>query len=494
MNLLKKTTIAISLLVSVNEFTAQNISIAKGGQTPSKIVKGSDVLNFMSGGNHYFFTTYSERAVMQYHMQSFDNGGALLADKTLEVKVGVFNNSYGIDQVIGLGSKVYAMVEHLDKPAGKNSLSARVVDKTGIVSEEEVEVMSVPFEKTMNSGFNYSSVSPDNKTLAVVGEMPYAKEQPAQFKIATYNTELKKIKEGTINLPGENTKNKSMSQLVANDGTVYLIRKGMTKKGEITLTVYQWLPEKPSEVTEYIIEVVEPNQIFNYTQAINSNNELIVSGTYYERKTLTVGEKKAVGVFYFTNKNKSEKIFKTFTLDTPVDNLTSRKLLVNGNTIFLTAEQYKEEKITPPASAAGSMGTFDFNYNYIHKNEFVIAMDADGNKKFQLELAKDFTSRDFDKQYYSTYFICNDKLTVVYNDASKKYLKGYESYYGYQVPVLVQITNDGLMQPPVIFKDDIKIDQYHVLNPSYSIQTSNNQISFLEDYNQNSRFITFKIN
>jgi hypothetical protein len=73
--------------------------------------------------------------------------------------------------------------------------------------------------------------------------------------------ELKKIKEGTINLPGENTKNKSMSQLVANDGTVYLIRKGMTKKGEITLTVYQWLPEKPSEVTEYIIEVVEPNQI-----------------------------------------------------------------------------------------------------------------------------------------------------------------------------------------------------------------------------------------
>ena len=121
-------------------------------------------------------------------------------------------------------------------------------------------------------------------------------------------------------------------------------------------------------------------------------------------------------------------------------------------------------------------------------------MDADGNKKFQLELAKDFTSRDFDKQYYSTYFICNDKLTVVYNDASKKYLKGYESYYGYQVPVLVQITNDGLMQPPVIFKDDIKIDQYHVLNPSYSIQTSNNQISCLEDYNQNSRFITFKIN
>lgn len=491
---LKKTAISLFLALSVTNSIAQNISISKGDQTSSKIVKSSDVLNFMSGGNHYFFTTYSEHAVKQYHMQSFDNAGALLTDRTLEVKVGVFNNSYGIDDVKGLGNKVYALVEHLDKPAGKNSLLARVIDNEGSVSEEEIEVMSIPFEKTMNSGYNYSSVSPDNKTLAIVGEMPFVKEQPAQFKIALYNQDLNKIKEGVINLPGENTKNKSMSLLVANDGTAYLMKKGMTKKGEITLTIYQWLMDKPSEVTEYIVEVIEPNQIFNYSQIINSKNELIVSGTYYERKTLTVGEKKAVGVFYFTNKNKTEKIFKTFTLDAPIDNLTSRKVLINGNTIFLTAEQYKEERITPPASSAGSMSTFDYNYDYTHKSEYVIAMDAEGNKKFQLEIAKDFTVRDFDKQYYSSYFICNEKLTIIFNDASKKYIKGYESYYGYQIPVLVQITNDGLMQSPVIFKDERKLDQYYTLNPSYSLQTSNNQISFLEEYNQNSKFITFKIN
>ncbi len=476
------------------EVNSQNISIIKGGQTFAKQEKTSECINFMNSGNHFFFTKYSEGAVPKYYMQSFDNNGNFLTNTTLEINEGVFNNSYGIDQVIGFGPKVYAMVEHLDKPAGKNSLTARAIDNIGRVSEDEVEVMSIPFEKTMNSGFNYTSVSPNNSILAVVGEMPYAKEQPAQFKIALYNQDMKKVKEGTINLPGENTKNKSMSQVVANDGTVYLIKKGMTKKGEITLTIYQWLSENPSEIKEYTIELIEPNQIYNYTYEINSNNELIVTGTYYERKTLTVGEKKAIGVFFFTNKGKTEKVFKTFTLDTPVENLTTRKLLFNGNTMFLTAEQYKEERISPPASAAGSMASFDFNYNYTHKNDFIIAMDTEGNKKFQLEISKNFTVRDFDKQYYSAYFICNGKLTIVYNDETRKYVKDYESYYGYQIPVLVQISNDGLMQSPIIFKNDLRLDAYHTINPSYSLQTSNNQISFLMMYNQTAKFVGLKIN
>ena len=56
---LKKTAISLFLVISVTNSVAQNISISKGDQTSSKIVKSSDVLNFMSGGNHYFFTTYS---------------------------------------------------------------------------------------------------------------------------------------------------------------------------------------------------------------------------------------------------------------------------------------------------------------------------------------------------------------------------------------------------------------------------------------------------
>jgi hypothetical protein len=489
---LKKIQLGFCLALSTVTLTAQVVTLAKGGQTEIKQVIGSDPVNFFANGDHYFFEVYMERAMMNYHLQSFDSKGGFLANTALEVSVGVLNNSYSIDQVIGFGNKAYAMVEHLDKPAGKNTLLARTIDNMGKVSTSEVEVMSIPFEKTMNSGFNYTSVSSDNKTMAVVGEMIYVKEQPAQYKIALFDQELKKTKEGTITIAGENTKNKSISQVVANDGTVYIIKKGMTKKGEITLNVYQWLPETPSEYKEYTLEVVEPNQFYNYSYAVNSSNELIISGLYYERKTFSAGEKKAVGVFYFTNKGKSEKVFKTFALDAQVDNLTSRKLLINGNTIFLTAEQYKEERITPPASAAGSLAALDYHYNYIHKSEFVIAMDNEGTKKFQLELNKDFTARDFDKPFFSSYNIVNGKLTIVYNDQAKKYVKD-DYNYSYQIPVLVQITNDGLMQSPVVLKNELKLEQYYILNPTYSLQTSNNQISFLMGNNQFYKFVGLKI-
>ncbi len=58
--------------------------------------------------------------------------------------------------------------------------------------------------------------------------------------------------------------------------------------------------------------------------------------------------------------------------------------------------------------------------------------------------AKDFTAKDFNKQYLSAYFISNGKFTIVYNDLAKKYTN--DAGYGTLIPVLVQITNEGLMQ------------------------------------------------
>jgi hypothetical protein len=469
---------------------AQKITLTKGGQTASDKEKGTEPLNFISNGDHYFMSKYFAKGIMNFELRSFDGKGQPLTNKKLEVSVGSFNNSFGIDDIAGMSTKVYALVEHLDKPSGKNTMTARAMDNRGNIAENGVDVMSFPFEKTMNSGFNTSSVSPDAKTLAVVGELPFEKEQPAKFKIAVYDEQLKKLKEGEITLPGENTKNKNMTPLVANDGTVYLIKKTMTKKGETTLAVYQW--SAGADVKEYTLELTPPLNIFTYTYTVNSANEFIVCGTTYERKTFTAGDKQAVGIFYFTNKGKTEKLFKTFNLDAPVDNLTARKILINGNTVFLAAEQYKEERISAPPATAGTAASFDYNYDYTHQSEYIIAMDAEGNKKFQLPLAKNFKARDFDKPYYAGYYIVNGKLIVIYNDQTMKYIKN-DSYYQNQVAVLVQITNDGLMQPPVVFKNELKLDQYYALYPSVSVQDSANQLSFLMGNNEYLKFLSIKI-
>lgn len=469
---------------------AQKLSLTKGGQTAIDKEKSTEPFNFISNGDHYFMTKYFSKGIMNFEMKSFDSKGQALKNKKLEVSVGSFNNSFGIDDIVGMGTKVYALIEHLDKASGKNTLTARTMDNQGNIAESGVDVMSIPFEKTMNSGFNTSSVSPDAKTLAVVGELPFEKEQPAKFKIAVYDEQLKKLKEGEIVLPGENTKNKNMTPLVANDGTVYLIKKGITKKGETTLAVYQW--SAGADVKEYTFELTPPLNIFTYAYTVNAANEFIISGTTYERKTFTAGDKQAVGVFYFSNKGKTEKLLKTFNLDAPVDNLTARKILVNGNTIFLTAEQYKEERISAPPATAGTAASFDYNYDYTHQNEHIIAIDTEGNKKFQLSLAKDFKARDWDKPYYAGYYIVNDKLIVIYNDQTIKYIKN-DMYYQNQVAVLVQITNDGLMSPPVVFKNELKLDQYYMLYPSLSVQDSANQLSFLMGNHEYLKFLSIKI-
>lgn len=491
MKIVKISIVLVGLLINTFISTAQTVSLKTGETSKSLQLKGTTHLSFASNGTSYFFTKYWEQAVIQYYLESYDASGVSLAETKLEINVGVFNNSYSIDDVIGFGSNAYALVEHMDKPSGKNSLSARIISSSGKVSETEVELMSFPFEKTMNSGFNFAAVSEDNKTLAVVGELPYVKDQSAKYKVALFNTDLKEISTSEITIPGEDTKNKSMSILVANDGTVYFVKKTTSKIGELILTAYQYSPSGSKEVKEYTMELTAPLYFDTYTCSVNQNNELIIAGTYYKRQTVTVGEKMTQGIFYFTNKGKSEKVLKSFALDQPVENLTARKILLNGNTIFLATEQFKEEKITPPASAAGSAASFDYSYNYIHKNEYVIAMDTDGNKKFELNLGKDFTARDFDKQYYSAYFICNEKFTVVYNDLTKKYTE--ESGYNYLMPVLVQITNDGLMQSPVTFMDKLKLPSGFVLHPGTAVQTAPNSLTMLMKNSDKSQYVNLII-
>ena len=170
------------------------------------------------------------------------------------------------------------------------------------------------------------------------------------------------MSENEITLPGEGTKNKQIEVFVANDGTVYILKRTFNKIGEIVLNVYQYNAASPTDIKEYLIETTAPEYVYSYVSEVNTANEFVVSGTLYIRKTVTVGDKQASGVFYFTNKGKSESLMKTMALDAPVDNLIAQKVLVNGTTVFLTAQQFKSEKIQPAVASS-----FDYNYNYTHK-------------------------------------------------------------------------------------------------------------------------------
>lgn len=459
----------------------------QGKSKPYKEVKNSEIIGLNADGNSYFFTTWFEQANTQYYLECFNSKGEVTAEKKLEINLGVFNNSFSIDQVISLGGKVYALVEHLDKPAGKKTLLARIIEPSGLISTEELELLSFPFEKTMNSGFNQVITSPDQRTLLAVGELPFVKDQSAKVKLSLFDNVFNKKHELEITIPGEDTKNKTLSAYVANDGTVYLVKRTTTKNGEISLHIIQIDPIT-AELKEYPLQLAAPQQFYNYTCDVNNENELVICGTIYERKSVQVGEKTATSIFYFVNENKTQSVSKTFLLNSPVENLCSRKILFEGNTIFFTAEQFKEEKITP--TAAASTASFDYNYTYTHKNEYIFGIGTDGSKKFELNLSKDFTASNFDKQYWSTYFLANGKFNIIYNDLSKKYSDYYEQNI---TPVLVQINSDGLMGSPILFQNNLKVPYNMTLYPVYFVQNSKDQFSFLLKNMEHSQLMHLRI-
>lgn len=450
---------------------AQNFTYTLGTASKYDVYKDAEYINFTCNGLTYHISNVSVNTLSVYSMYCYDNNGGLKYHKELEFNPGVFNNNYEIMDIIPFNNKVIGLVENLNKDAGKNTLSARVIDETGVISKTGTDLIDIPFEKLMNSGFNYFSVTPNASMLGVAAQLPYEKEQPAKVKYALYDSGLKKTKEGTITLPGEDTKNKQLRLVVSDNGIFYLTKQTTEKNGAIALVIYQW-SAGDTKAKEYFVDVTPSNRIVEYKSVVDINNELVLCGTWYEHKTLIVGESPVNGVFCFRNKGLEAGATKISPLDKQVENLKLIDVLLNGNTIFLATEQLKVESI------AGALGgsTVEYTYNYKHGSIFVIALDADGAKKFQIELQKSYAASNINVMFQSAYAIISNKFTVVYNDDPKKYLE-YAS--GNVIPVLVRISNDGLMDAPVFAKEGEFKNGYLYMYPAFATKLGSDKMSIM---------------
>lgn len=186
-------------------------------------------------------------------------------------------------------------------------------------------------------------------------------------------------------------------------------------------------------------------------------------------------------------------MFRINSFDTPINTLESKKILFNDNTVFLAAEQLKETRQDPAPSTAGTPAAFDYNYTFDHGNEYVIGLDFEGNSKFQLEFDQSFSVRNFHQQYQSSYSMLGDKFTIVYNDLANKFLEEGDTCYSSIMPVLVQVSDEGLMTSPVQFKNELKVPYSYTMYPSISIQKNSNQIVMLMKNNDFSKFVNLKV-
>ena len=139
---MKMKIITVFFLLGSLGVSGQEVTLSIGGESKLYKEKGSEEINFTAGGNSYFFTTEFSGGLSHYYLDCFDASGISTAGKELKIPGGVFNNSFSIDEVVGLGSKAYAIVEHTDKPSGKKTVDARVIDPNGTVQENAVELVN----------------------------------------------------------------------------------------------------------------------------------------------------------------------------------------------------------------------------------------------------------------------------------------------------------------------------------------------------------------
>lgn len=460
----------------------QTFTLSEGGSTDTYQQKQAEEIEFTVGGNHYFITTHFESTQTHYYLQSTAADGDGLQAGELEIVGGVFNDSYSIREVVGLGESAYALVEHLDKPNGKKSLHARKVSPNSSVEEEGKEVLSFAFEKVMKSGYMEAASSPNHEYMAVVGLLPYVKKEQAKIKVAVFDKNLNEVSSSQFEIEGADVKNKRIEVQVANDGTTYITRFTNKMKEGYRLLVHQYDIGSSSVAETYEVSVGDDYRMESYGYATNDKNELVVAGTFYENKASVssgdIPSRSVESLFVFRTAGKSEGVMTESDIDSPMPALQISHILFSGETIFVVGEQRYEKRETPTASS-GTTALSNSYYMYKHRNEFIFGFNSEGEKSFELQLEQSFDARDFDRMYSSAYHMVNGNLVAIYNDQYSKYRDDNSSAGSGIIPVGVVIEPSGLMKPAVPFINDLKLSSGYTMNPSLSLSDGNIITTFI---------------
>lgn len=437
---------ACFILITVSSYT--QVKVSTGSAREFSFKNQPRFTPLATTDKYYFDFRKQENASTVHTLISANNKGSIENISELRIDVGSFNNSFSIVGVYVVGNKLFAAIENPNKSAGLNSLSLRMIEN-GKIAKDEIKVGAIEFEKLTNQGNWLIAVTPDKNHLAVVGQMPRDKSEPNRYKFFFLDASLKEINKGELSF-GDDTKRIVFNDFVASDkGDLYLIKNEFDK-------TYQYPRVYKSSVLAPKGEIIDVQpedaglKVMTYTTAINNEGDLILAGYYKKKSSVVVGDEQAKGSWWYPL-SKGKMQMNEF--EKPVTNMNAEGLVKNGDTWFLIGEQYKA---TREASTQQGTQYFEDNYTYKHNDVLVTAFDDAGTKKFEIPLSKNFSYRNFDADLYPGFGILNGKLAVVYNDQYGKYFPN-SSYTNYKLPVLVYITNDGLMEQPVHFAKELDV-------------------------------------
>nr|WP_067057135.1 hypothetical protein [Mucilaginibacter sp. L294] len=323
--------------------------------------------------------------------------------------------------------------------------------------------------------------------MAVVAQLPHVKDTPDQFKYVILDDNLKETGKGEFSFAGNPKKIQVKDFLASDKGELFLIGEDYDKSFTYPVVYKATAGSASGSIIPVII--ANPDQKnYNYLSSVNTAGQLVIAGYMHQKKTFSINDTKAIGVWLFNSSKPAE--VKTFMFTSQIESLTARNIVFNDNTLYLIGEQYRANKLPSTGNAMQRLNAEE-EFDYEHKDIMVTAFSSDGAKKFDIPFSRKLTSRNYDQDLMIASGIVNNKLALVFNDQYGKYFEG-NTYKYYKLPVAVLINNDGLMEAPVNFAKelDTKVTSY-TLMPQYFSSGNGNLVILLQN-NETVKTATFK--
>jgi len=442
------------------------VKVTQGNNSPEfTAIQQPKFTSYATDNADYFIIKRTERFEKINRLVIADKTGNITLSKDIRLNMGSFNKEVLVNSLDVVGNNVFAFVESRSKKDGKNTLTARAVDGNGAISTTDLPVSSIDFVKMSNAGDWFTAVTPDQKHVAVIAQLPHEKNMPDQFKYVLLDENLKEQGKGQFSFAGYTKEIPVFDFLASDKGDLYIISEEFDKSYKYPV-LYQ---ARAGSAAGNIIPVImaDPSlRMLSYISSVNPAGELIIAGYSQQKKTFSAGDVQATGTFLFNSTRPQE--VKTFKFDKNITNLTARNIVYNGDTFFMVGEQYKAEKEPSRATGMAALRAED-TYLYTHEDIQVTAFGKDGNKKFDLPLSRKWPARNTDQEFMVASGIVNNKLAVIFNDQYGKYIEDKYHRYDY-LPVAILINNDGLMDAPLHFEKefDVKLTTYKLAPQFFS--------------------------
>lgn len=480
---MKKIVFYFTLLLA-NNFFSQTYSFQVGAMRSATSIEDPEIEYLENYGKKYLLNqAYSFKEGVQLQLQGFKENNDYLCSKKLYVPEEKMLISI-YEGILNLDNNMQLIKSTFNKDAKKTFVYAHAINEYADETDEHKEIMSIAAEKAMNSGNFTCATSPNRKYAVILSELPFVKETKEKIMITVFDNTLKTIFSKEFELPYDARRGPVNKPVIANDGSVYIVKKADISKMPDLLTVFS-ISNTGEIIKENVVKLDDPKKLESYAFSLNSKNELVVAGYYTEDGKVSFGGTKQKGVFCLGVNSKGDQLmYQTSEFPKYYTSSKIRQVLVKEDgKIAMICESYSKVN----NSTMGPNNQLVYTTDITQGDAYIHTLNAKGELVKSYEFSKSNKSIA-DGGLYGSVFgaFHDDKLVVVYNDFQykhdgKKYVVVPPTIAWIKIPIIQTIDlaiNDvretAFIDAPVGGKDNLT----HLF-PLTGFKVSNNELFFL---------------